>query len=76
MACPKGKQQSFLLSLHHPLVWINNVRSDHLEIPRVVLLVDSGRWVVGGHQSCTSHEFHGKLPSLVHVTLLHWKTLI
>ena len=41
----KGKQQSFLLSLHHPLVWINNVTSDHFEIPRAVPLADSGRGV-------------------------------
>ena len=37
----KGKQQS----LHHPLVWINNVTSDHFEIPRAVPIADSGRGV-------------------------------
>ena len=53
----KGKQQTFFLSLHHPLVWIKKVTCDNLEIPHAVLLADSGRWVVGGHQCCTSHEF-------------------
>ena len=57
MASLKGKQQSFFLSLHHPLVWINNVTCDHLEIPHAVLLADSGQCIVGGHQYCTSHEF-------------------